>query len=101
GTAIMIAMVFDAFADPVVGQISDNLRTRLGRRHPFMYASALPVALCYFLLWNPPHWSAGHLFYYLIAMAILVRTFITLYEIPSASLVAELTPDYDQRTSFF
>jgi GPH family glycoside/pentoside/hexuronide:cation symporter len=101
GTAIMCAMVFDAFADPIVGQISDNLRTRLGRRHPFMYASALPVALCYFLLWNPPHWSAGHLFYYLIAMAILVRTFITLYEIPSASLVAELTPDYDQRTSFF
>jgi GPH family glycoside/pentoside/hexuronide:cation symporter len=101
GSAVAFAMVFDAFADPIVGQISDRLRTPLGRRHPLMYASAIPVALCYFLLWNPPHWSHAALFYYLIAMAILVRTFITLYEIPSSSLVAELTPDYNQRTSFF
>lgn len=101
GTAIAFAMAFDAMADPIVGQISDNLRTRLGRRHPFMYASAIPVALCYFFLWNPPHWSPLALFYYLFAAAVLVRTFITLYEIPSSSLVAELTPDYHQRTSFF
>src|SRR5258708_29189406 len=101
GSAVAFAMVFDAFADPIVGQISDRLRTPLGRRHPLMYASAIPVALCYFLLWNPPHWSKSAVFYYLIALAILVRTFITLYEIPSSSLVAELTPDYNQRTSFF
>ncbi len=101
GAAVALAMAFDALADPIVGQISDNLRTRLGRRHPFMYASAIPVALSYFLLWNPPHWSPSALFYYLFVAAVLVRTFITLYEIPSSSLVAELTPDYHQRTSFF
>lgn len=101
GAAVAFAMAFDALADPVVGQISDNLRTRFGRRHPFMYASAIPVAICYFLLWNPPHWSRTALFYYLLATAVLVRTFITLYEIPSSSLVAELTPDYHERTSFF
>ncbi len=101
GIAIAVTMVFDALIDPIVGQISDNLRTRLGRRHPFMYASAVPVAVCYLFLWNPPHWSPVALFYYLIAIAILVRTFITFYEIPSSSLVAELTPDYHNRTSFF
>jgi Na+/melibiose symporter-like transporter len=101
GIAIAFAMAFDALADPIVGQVSDNFRSRLGRRHPFMYGSAIPVAIAYVLLWNPPHWSHQALFYYLIAAAILVRTFITLYEIPSSSLVAELTPDYDQRTSFF
>ncbi|MGZ5931519.1 MAG: MFS transporter [Rhizomicrobium sp.] len=98
--AIAIALFFDAFADPIVGQISDNLRSRWGRRHPFMYASAIPVAVAYFFLWNPPHWSNGALFYYLIALAIIVRTFITFYEIPSSALVAELTPDYDKRTNF-
>src|SRR5690242_9994548 len=46
GTAIVFAMTFDALADPIVGQVSDNLRSRFGRRHPFMYASAIPVALC-------------------------------------------------------
>src|SRR5689334_13527611 len=46
GVAIAVTMVFDAFIDPVVGQISDNLRTPLGRRHPFMYGSAIPLAVC-------------------------------------------------------
>lgn len=101
GSAIMIALMVDAFIDPVVGQLSDNLRSRWGRRHPFMYASALPVALSYLLLWNPPHWSHGALFVYLVVVAIVVRTFITFYEIPSSALVAELSDDYDERTIFF
>jgi GPH family glycoside/pentoside/hexuronide:cation symporter len=100
GGAIAVALFFDAFADPIVGQISDNLRSRWGRRHPFMYASAIPVALAYFFLWNPPHLPRGGLFFYLVGIIIVVRTFITMYEIPSSALVAELTPDYDQRTSF-
>jgi GPH family glycoside/pentoside/hexuronide:cation symporter len=100
GLAIFIALVVDAFLDPIVGQVSDNLRTRWGRRHPLMYLSALPVAVSYLLLWNPPAWSPNALFYYLIVVAIVVRTFITFYEIPSSALVPELTPDYDERTSF-
>jgi Na+/melibiose symporter-like transporter len=98
--AISIALAFDAFADPIVGQISDNLRTPWGRRHPFMYAAAFPVAIAYFFLWNPPHLTGQAQFLYLVAGIIVVRTFITMYEIPSSSLVAELTFDYDQRTSF-
>jgi len=100
GLAIMIALVFDAVSDPLVGYWSDNTHSKLGRRHPFMYASALPVAISYFLLWNPPleHLSQFGLFMYLTAGAILVRFFITLYEIPSTSIVAELTEDYDERT---
>jgi Na+/melibiose symporter-like transporter len=99
-SAIAAALVVDAFADPIVGQISDNLRTRWGRRHPFMYAAAIPVAIGYYLLWNPPALSNAQLFYYLFGVIVIVRTFITMYEIPSSSLVAELTPDYDQRTAF-
>jgi hypothetical protein len=100
GAAIMLSLVFDAFSDPVVGYVSDNLHSRWGRRHPLMYASVLPVAVSYLLLWNPPAGlERGALFTYLLVVAILVRTFITLYEIPSSSLVAELTDDYDERTS--
>jgi GPH family glycoside/pentoside/hexuronide:cation symporter len=100
GLAIAIALLVDAFLDPIVGQISDNFHSRWGRRHPFMYASALPVAISYLLLWNPPHWSQHALFFYLLVVAIVVRTFITFYEIPSAALAPELSEDYDQRTSF-
>ncbi|HEX4197991.1 MAG TPA: MFS transporter [Caulobacteraceae bacterium] len=98
-TAIMIALVADAALDPIVGQVSDNWRSPWGRRHPFMYASAVPVALSYLLLWTPPHWSRGALFAYLIVVAIVIRTFITFYEIPSSALAAELSADYDERTS--
>jgi Na+/melibiose symporter-like transporter len=99
GLAIMVALVVDAFIDPVVGQISDNVRTKWGRRHPFMYAAAVPVAVSYLLLWNPPAgWSHEALFFYLIGAAILIRSFITCYEIPSSALAAELTTEYDERT---
>ncbi len=100
GTAIFIALVIDAFADPLVGQISDNLRTRWGRRHPFMYASAIPVGLSYYFLWSPPALSQDGMFLYLIVIAVIVRTFITMFEIPNSAMIAEVTTDYDQRTSF-
>jgi len=100
GTGIMLALMVDAVTDPIVGYVSDNLHSRWGRRHPFMYASALPVAAMYYVLWTPPEGlSQEALFAYFLAVAILVRIFITFYEIPSTALVSELTDDYDQRTS--
>ena len=99
GTALLVALVFDAFSDPVIGYWSDNTRSRWGRRHPFMYAAAIPVALCYSLLWQPPEWGDGALFAYLVIMAILIRTLITFYETPSSALMPELSADYDERTS--
>ena len=99
GEAIFLALIVDAFVDPIVGQVSDHWRSKWGRRHPFMYAAAVPVGLSYLALWNPPHWSQGALFAYLVVVAIIVRTFITFYEIPSAALAPELTEDYDQRTT--
>jgi Na+/melibiose symporter-like transporter len=98
GLAIMAALVIDAFMDPIVGQASDNWRSKWGRRHPFMYAAAIPVAVSYLLLWNPPAWSDGALVAYLIVVAILIRSFISCYEIPSSALAAELTTEYDERT---
>ena len=99
GLAVMIALVIDAMFDPIIGQMSDNFRSRWGRRHPFMYASAIPIALSYLLIWNPPlGWSHEVLFVYLIVVAVLIRTFLALFEIPSAALAPELTTDYHDRT---
>ncbi len=98
GLAIMIALMFDSLLDPIMGQVSDNWRSKWGRRHPFMYAAAVPVAVSYLLLWNPPNWSHEALFFYLIVVAVIIRSFITMYEIPSAALAPELTTDYDERT---
>ena len=98
--ALMIALIVDALSDPLIGYLSDNTRSRWGRRHPFMYAAAIPASVAYYFLWNPPAGLQGDaLFPYIVTLAILVRTLITVYEIPSSSLVAEMSGDYDERTS--
>ena len=99
GLAIFLALVFDAFSDPLVGYWSDNFRSKWGRRHPFMYAAAIPIALSYFMLWNPPDWGQSGLFWYVLVLAVLIRTLITFYETPSSALLPELTSDYAERTS--
>lgn len=109
GLALMVALIFDAISDPIVGHVSDNWRSKWGRRHPFMYAAIIPIAIGYFLLWNPPAalWNpetpenVWALFGYLVLLAVIVRTFLTFYEVPSSALGAEFTQDYDQRTVLF
>lgn len=100
GIAIIAALVIDAISDPIVGYWSDNLHSRWGRRHPFMLAAAVPVALSYFLLWNPPQgWSQTGVFWYLLSLAVVIRTAMTFFETPSAALAPELTDDYVERSS--
>ncbi|MCR9260255.1 MAG: MFS transporter [Pseudomonadaceae bacterium] len=100
GNALLLALMFDALSDPLIGYFSDNFHSRWGRRHPFMYFAAVPVAISYYFLWNPPAGMVGNeLFPFIVVMSIFIRTLITLYEIPSSALVAEMTTDYDERTS--
>jgi len=100
GGAMAVTLIFDAICDPLIGEWSDHTRSRWGRRHPFMYASAVPAAIAFYFLFNPPlGWSKSHLLVYMAAMLVTVRVLLSLYEIPSSALGPELTLDYDQRTS--
>lgn len=98
--AILVALCVDAISDPIVGQWSDTLRTRWGRRHPFMFLSAIPASASLLLLFFPPDgMSQSQTFWYILVVGCCVRTFITFFEIPSSALAPELTSDYDERTS--
>ena len=100
GAAMMVTLIIDAISDPLIGQWSDHTRSRWGRRHPFMYASAIPAAVAFYFLFDPPlGWSKGHLLVYMAVMLASVRVLLSLYEIPSSALGPELTLDYDERTS--
>lgn len=101
GTAVLIALMLDAFVDPIIGHFSDNLRTKWGRRHPFLYASAIPAGLFFLLLWNPPELSDGNMFFYILGIAFLVRATMSCFEVPMAALGPELTSDYHERTRLF
>jgi glycoside/pentoside/hexuronide:cation symporter, GPH family len=98
GFAIMCALLLDAVIDPAIGFLSDRTRGRWGRRHPWMYGAALPIAIGWLLLWNPPALGQAGLMAWVFATAVLVRTAVSAYEVPSQALTPELSADYDERT---
>lgn len=102
GAAFLISLSADAVIDPLIGQWTDNHRSRLGRRHPFMYAAAIPAAVFFYILWHAPAGlDTRAIFAFSILMMLGVRLSLSLYEVPSNALAPELAPDYDQRTSLF
>ena len=100
GLALALGLILDAVAAPLVGFLSDNWKSRLGRRHPFLYAAILPSLIFYFLLWHPPGAIESELglFAYLVVCNIGLRLGLTLFTVPAYAIVAEITSDYDERT---
>ena len=102
GFVIAIALLFDAFIDPLLGLVSDRTNTRFGRRHPWLYASAIPIAISWVLLWHPPAGiSEPALIAWLLVTAVATRAAISSNEVPSYALAPEMTRDYHERTSVF
>lgn len=99
GLALGIALIFDAVTDPLAGSLSDNWRSRWGRRHPFMVASAVPLAFAFAGLFAPPAVDGWGLFAWLLTFAVLTRAAMTLYHVPHMALGAEMTSDFEERTS--
>ena len=95
---LALALIIDAFTDPLIGTISDNFRSRLGRRHLFIYIFGLPAAIAYYFLWSPPALDQNSLFVYFVSLTVLTRFLMTFYEVPSVALGPELSLDYDKRT---
>jgi glycoside/pentoside/hexuronide:cation symporter, GPH family len=100
GVIVMILRVWDAITDTAMGNLSDNTRTRWGRRRPFMALGVILIACMYVLLWRipagiDPKVQAGLLL--AAGMAFFAAT--TTWSVPFYSLRMELTPDYDERTN--
>ncbi|NCX34734.1 MAG: MFS transporter [Proteobacteria bacterium] len=102
--AIGGALVVDSITDPLMGTISDRTNTKLGRRHPYMLVSFIPIAIFYVLLFTPkPDWdiSQNQLFWWMFVCTSLTRIGMTLFEVPHRSFGAEITKDYLERTKLF
>ena len=98
--AALFGIVWDAVNDPLVGMISDRVRTKRGRRLPFLLWFGIPFGLSFVLLWWAPPWTSQAALAIHITLAFAIAdTMSTLISIPFLSLTPELTPDYDERTS--
>lgn len=96
----LAGIVWDAINDPVIGILSDRLRTRWGRRRPFLLWFAIPFGISFVTLWSAPNWESPiALLIYVTLSFMLADTLQTLVGLPFLSLTPELTPDYDERTT--
>jgi len=99
GLAIALPRLYDAVTDPVVGAISDNFRSRWGRRKPFMLVGAIGAGVTFAAIWwAPTGWDSGSYFWWLLGMSLIFFTFVTLFSVPWTGLGFALTPDYNERT---
>jgi GPH family glycoside/pentoside/hexuronide:cation symporter len=96
----LAGIIWDAVNDPIIGILSDRMKSRLGRRRPFLLWFAFPFGLSFVMLWSAPNWEnqVGLLIYVTLAF-MLSDTLTTLVGVPYLSLTPELTRDYDERTS--
>lgn len=101
GLAKLIALIVDAITDPLMGGITDNWRSKqFGRRHFFFLLSAAPLGIGLWFLFDPPAGlSQRDLIIWMFGFAVLVRTALTLFFVPYISLNADLTDDYEERTT--
>lgn len=102
GTALACTLLVDAIVDPFLGRWADVTRSRWGRRHPFMYAAAVPTTIFFFLTWFPPDGlSHVQLGFWIFAFAATTRAAISAFEINASAMAPELTGDYNERTRLF
>lgn len=100
GIILAIWRGYDALADPVMGNISDNTRTRWGRRRPFIVAGAILTGIIFpFIWWAPREASEEFLFAWLLIGGLMLYTAFTIWAMPYYSLQLEMTADYNERTN--
>ncbi len=100
GIAMAVSVVWEAVFEPIMGHISDQTRSRWGRRHPYMLVGGILMALCSYLIWFVPgvfrssQWS---IFGYLVTINLVLRTGLTMFFIPYMALGFEMCSDYQGR----
>ena len=102
GYAQAFPRLWDAFVDPIIGNFSDNSRSRFGRRIPFLVVGGILIGISFALLWTVPrHWSQPAMFAYFMVASMFFYTVVPIFSIPHGALGMEMTDDYHEKTSIF
>ena len=91
--------IFDAITDPIMGFISDNTKSKWGRRRPYIFVGAILSGILFALLWqlNPEN-TQNYNFWYFLIMSMVFLIGNTMFATPLVGLGYEMTSDYNERT---
>jgi GPH family glycoside/pentoside/hexuronide:cation symporter len=99
GLVGMISRITDAFTDPLMGNISDNTRTRFGRRRPYILIGAILSAFAFMLIWRVPEtWGVDKIFVWYLCAMLFFYLCTTIQNVPYHTLGLEMTADHHERT---
>ncbi len=113
GVILIIPRLWDALSDPVIGHLSDNTRTRWGRRRPYLLIGGILVAVFFVVMWWIPKGDRVRIWFpsesgfqafqlvYILLSLLLFFTACNVFEIPHGALGMEMTTDYHERTRLF
>lgn len=99
GWVIFLSRIWDAFTDPMMGNLSDNTTSRWGRRRPWIALGAVLCALSFIALWWFPRGQSDTFYFvWLLGFSLLFYLAFTIFSVPYIALGMELSPDYHERT---
>lgn len=113
GTIMIVPRLWDAISDPIMGHLSDNTRTRWGRRRPYILVGGVAVALSFVAMWWVPRGDWVRVLFpteyaynwfqlaYILGGMLVFFTATTIFEIPHGALGMEMSGDYHERTRLF
>ena len=113
GAILIIPRLWDAISDPIIGHLSDNTRTRWGRRRPYLLLGGIAVAISFVVIWWIPKGDTVHSWFptdsgfqvfqlvYILISLLIFFTAVNIFEIPHGALGMEMTTDYHERTRLF
>jgi GPH family glycoside/pentoside/hexuronide:cation symporter len=113
GAILIIPRLWDALSDPIIGHLSDNTRTRWGRRRPYLLLGGIAVAVSFVVIWWIPKGDTVHSWFptdsgyqafqliYILVSLLIFFTAVNIFEIPHGALGMEMTTDYHERTRLF
>ncbi len=91
--------LFDALSDPIMGYITDNTKSRFGRRRPYIFIGAILSGLLFILLWQmDPDATQSYNFWYFLIFSMVYIIGNTIFSTPLIGLGYEMTFDYNERT---
>ena len=99
GLVFLVASLWDAVSDPVMGWLVDRTRTRWGKYRPYLLLAAIPLAVSFAALFYVPDLTGENLFLWALALHIVFRTCYTAIYIPYTALIGRLSKDADERSS--